>query len=116
LNADSLGSGSTQATTTPASAGKELAWWHAVRDHIKNLHCITHGHDHGNEWCARDPSTSIILCFNKHTGYGGYSSPGWGYGVRTFDFTLGQEDVYTFIRMQNGSTHAEVILNKRYGI
>ncbi|KAF9510289.1 hypothetical protein BS47DRAFT_1348214 [Hydnum rufescens UP504] len=116
LNADQLGSGSTQGSNNPTSVGKELAWWYAVRDYIKNIHATVHGHAHGNEWCARDPSTSIILCFNKHTGYGGYSSPDWGHGVRTFDFKLGEESAHTYIRMQNGSTHAEVVLDKQYGI
>lgn len=52
-----------------------------MNDHIPNIITTVHGHDHGNEWCARDAESQTILCFNKHTGYGGYSSDGWGYGV-----------------------------------
>lgn len=25
--------------------------------------------DHGNEWCAREPTSNMIFCFNKHSGY-----------------------------------------------
>lgn len=25
--------------------------------------------DHGNEWCAREPTYEVIFCFNKHSGY-----------------------------------------------
>jgi len=75
-----------------------------------------HGHDHGNEWCARDPKSQTVLCFNKHTGYGGYSKEGWGYGVRTFDLTLGRSGARTYIRMENGTTHADVVLDKTYDV
>lgn len=25
--------------------------------------------DHGDEWCAREPSKDVIFCFDKHSGY-----------------------------------------------
>lgn len=28
------------------------------------------GHDHGNDWCC--PHGTMIVCFGRHTGYGGY--------------------------------------------
>jgi hypothetical protein len=64
------------------TTNKDLAWWNAVVENVPNIRATVHGHDHGNEWCARDPESSIILCFNKRTGYGGYDGPGWGHGVR----------------------------------
>ncbi|KAH8832667.1 Metallo-dependent phosphatase-like protein [Flagelloscypha sp. PMI_526] len=34
---------------------------------------MTSGHDHGESWCARSTNSSgIPLCFNGHSGYGGY--------------------------------------------
>lgn len=25
--------------------------------------------DHGDEWCAREPTYGVIFCFDKHSGY-----------------------------------------------
>ncbi|KZO91967.1 Metallo-dependent phosphatase [Calocera viscosa TUFC12733] len=37
---------------------------------------ITSGHDHGESWCARSSNSSgIPLCFDGHSGYGGYVTP-----------------------------------------
>ncbi|KAI0746576.1 Metallo-dependent phosphatase [Daedaleopsis nitida] len=113
LNADKLGKGSTQAT---GDAGKDMAFYNALNDHVLNLHAIISGHDHGNEWCKREPSKNVIFCFDKHAGYGGYSSPAWGYGVRNIVFkspnpSIGPE---TWIRMEAGDTHARIILNSSY--
>ena len=34
------------------------------------------GHDHGNDWCC--PHGTMIVCFGRHTGYGGYGRyMGW---------------------------------------
>jgi hypothetical protein len=36
---------------------------------------VTSGHDHGESWCARAPRSAgiaIPICFNGHSGYGGY--------------------------------------------
>jgi hypothetical protein len=38
-----------------------------------NVLAITSGHDHGESWCARSKDSSgISICFNGHSGYGGY--------------------------------------------
>lgn len=58
------------------------------------LHSIYSGHDHGDSWCGRWPSSTLpgygvgggsrqnrpFLCFCKHSGYGGYGT--WNRGVR----------------------------------
>ena len=77
--ADHMGAGSAQSSL--GTPGKDIKWWDAVNRYIPNIIATVHGHDHGNEWCARDPKSQTVLCFNKHTGYGGYSKDGWGYGV-----------------------------------
>lgn len=117
LNDDTLAQGSTQATTDPSSAGKDQPFWDALNANVKNLHAVISGHDHGDEWCAREPTKDVIFCFDKHSGYGGYSSPGWGHGVRNIVFpsadpTSGLE---TWILLEGGQTRARVTLDGNYG-
>ncbi|KAG6809314.1 hypothetical protein H0H92_000726 [Tricholoma furcatifolium] len=126
LNADSLdGGGSVQATTIPTDAGNDDPFWLSVNTNIKNLHAVISGHgerfvalfkDHGDEWCARDTAKDAIFCFGKHSGYGGYTEDGWGYGVRNlvFNSTDPTEGVSTWIRMEDGETHAWITLNQDY--
>ncbi|KAF8322544.1 Metallo-dependent phosphatase [Clavulina sp. PMI_390] len=112
MNADRMGAGSSQSSL--GEVGRDLVWWKAMNDHIPNIIATVHGHDHGNEWCARDPESQVVLCFNKHSGYGGYDSPGWGHGVRIFELTLGTPGARTYIKMENGTTHADVVLDSSY--
>lgn len=72
--------------------------------------------DHGDEWCAREPTYQVIFCFSKHSGYGGYSSPTWGRGVRSIIFRSPAplEGLETYIMMENGTSHARVILDEYY--
>ncbi|KAF8805826.1 Metallo-dependent phosphatase [Phlegmacium glaucopus] len=114
LNADLLGDGSVQDS---ASKGNDAPFWNALNANVKNLHGIISGHDHGNEWCAREPTKDVIFCFNKHSGYGGYGQPDWGYGVRNLMFYTPDPNagVETWIRLQEGETRARVILDDQYG-
>jgi len=116
LDADALGQGSTQATADPSSAGKDQPFWDSLNANVKNLHAVISGHDHGNEWCAREPTKDVIFCFDKHSGYGGYSSTGWGHGVRNIVFSTPDPSVgpETWIRMEDGETHARITLDKNY--
>ncbi|TCD68154.1 hypothetical protein EIP91_011432 [Steccherinum ochraceum] len=116
LNDDFLGEGSTQATSDPANNGKDQVFWDALNTHVKNIHAVISGHDHGNEWCAREPTKNVIFCFDKHSGYGGYSSATWGHGVRNvvFQSTKPQDSIQTWIRLEEGETRARVTLDKNY--
>ncbi|KAH9939180.1 Metallo-dependent phosphatase [Amylocystis lapponica] len=116
LNADLLGSGSTQATTDSANLGKDQAFWDALNKNIKNLHAVFSGHDHGNEWCVREPTKDVIFCFGKHSGYGGYSSAGWGHGVRNIVFSSPNptDGLESWIRLEDGTTRARVVLDANY--
>ncbi|KAF8842850.1 Metallo-dependent phosphatase [Paxillus ammoniavirescens] len=116
LNADQLGQGSTQATDDPASLGKDNAFWQSLNSHIINLRAVISGHDHGNEWCAREPTYNVIFCFNKHSGYGGYSSPGWGRGIRSLVFrsAIPGDGIESYIMFENGTTQASVVLDADY--
>ncbi|KAG1722224.1 Metallo-dependent phosphatase-like protein [Suillus paluster] len=117
LNADVLSRGSTQATTDASSAGNDQPFWDALNANIKNLHAVISGHDHGNEWCAREPSKDVIFCFDKHSGYGGYNRLGWGHGVRNIVFSSANptRGLETWIRFEDGLTWARVTLDKNYG-
>ncbi|KIP09789.1 hypothetical protein PHLGIDRAFT_126087 [Phlebiopsis gigantea 11061_1 CR5-6] len=116
LNADALGQGSTQATGEASSSGKDQPFWDSLNTNVKNLHAVISGHDHGDEWCAREPTKDVIFCFDKHSGYGGYSSTGWGHGVRNIVFSSPNPAVgpETWIRMEDGETHARITLDQSY--
>ncbi|KAF8962278.1 Metallo-dependent phosphatase [Flammula alnicola] len=116
LNADLLGDGSVQ-DTTEEFEGKDQPFWDALNANVKNLHAVISGHDHGNEWCAREPTKDVIFCFDKHSGYGGYDSTGWGHGVRNLLFHTPdpKASVETWIRLQAGDTRARVTLDNNYG-
>jgi len=117
LNADTLGQGSTQASDDPSSAGNDQPFWDALNANVKNLQAVISGHDHGNEWCAREPSKDVIFCFNKHSGYGGYDGVGWGHGVRNIVFSSADptSGLETWIRLEDGQTRAKVTLDGNYG-
>ena len=44
------------------------------------------GHDHGNSWCCR--SDGMLLCYGRHSGYGGYDFGGPERGARVIDLSL----------------------------
>ena len=52
--------------------------------------------------------------FNR---YGGYSSDGWGHGVRNVVFSSPdpKQGVETWIRLENGDTRARVTLDGTFG-
>ena len=83
------------------------------------------GHDHGDTWCYKwdhqvagmnIAGNGINLCFNQHSGYGGYGS--WERGAR--QVLLREEDledgvVETWIRLESGNVVGAVSLNATYG-
>jgi len=115
LNADILGSGSTQ-SSGPNENNEDQPFWDSLNTNVKNLHAVISGHDHGNEWCVREPTKQVIFCFDKHSGYGGYSSDGWGHGVRNIVFNSPKptDGLDTWIRLQDGTTRARVTLDPSY--
>jgi len=118
LNADALGEGSVQSSTVPLSACQnncDEPFWDTLASQLgaENIIAVISGHDHGNEWCAIEPAKDIVFCFDKHSGYGGYSSPGWDHGVRNFVFTKNQSErlrVQSWIRYEEGEVKAQVEL------
>ncbi|KAJ3561375.1 hypothetical protein NP233_g10228 [Leucocoprinus birnbaumii] len=113
LNADELGLGSVQKTD-------DIPFWGAVKQNLQNLVAVISGHDHGNEWCAREPTKDIVFCFDKHSGYGGYTGTDWGYGVRNLVFHLSSNTselpkVESWIRLEEGETRAHVWIDDTLG-
>jgi len=106
----------------------------------KGLHSIYVGHDHGNSWCARWPeedrfrarrrheneAEGPILCFAKHSGYGGYGD--WNRGARVVRLSFhddnddgdfnedGEMEVESWVRMEDGDVVTRVSLNDTYGL
>ncbi|KAL1555360.1 putative inactive purple acid phosphatase 16 [Salvia divinorum] len=65
------------------------------------------GHNHGLDWCC--PHKKMWLCFARHTGYGGYGN--WARGARVVEINQEPFCLKSWIRMEDGSTHSEVILS-----
>ena len=74
--------------------------------------------DHGNEWCAREPTADVIFCFDKHSGYGGYGDHSWDFGVRNFVFKSPDPEASldTWIRLESGVTRAQVVLDSNFDV
>ncbi|TFK69346.1 Metallo-dependent phosphatase [Pluteus cervinus] len=107
-NEDVLGDGSTQNPN-------DSTFWDALNLNVPNLHAVISGHDHGNNWCARDTNKNVVFCFNKHSGYGGYTR-GWAHGVRNLLFTSPDPTagVKTWIREEDGTVKASITLDSNY--
>lgn len=74
--------------------------------------------DHGNEWCAREPTADVIFCFDKHSGYGGYGDHSWDFGVRNFVFNSPNPEapLETWIRLESGIIRARVVLDSNFDV
>ncbi|KAM0021879.1 putative metallo-dependent phosphatase [Helianthus debilis subsp. tardiflorus] len=65
------------------------------------------GHNHGLDWCC--PYEKMWLCYARHTGYGGYGT--WARGARILEITDEPFSLKSWIRMENGMLHSEVVLS-----
>ncbi|GAV81559.1 Metallophos domain-containing protein [Cephalotus follicularis] len=65
------------------------------------------GHDHGLDWCC--PYSKLWLCFARHTGYGGYGN--WPRGARILEINEQPFSIKSWIKMEDGHVHSEVILS-----
>ncbi|KAF2853407.1 Metallo-dependent phosphatase [Plenodomus tracheiphilus IPT5] len=92
----------------------------------EGLMAVFSGHDHGVDWCMKWskflPNTSpsngngLNLCFNRHSGYGGYAD--WARGARQIiveEDKLGKDEVETWIRLEDGNISGRVTLNSTFG-
>ncbi|CAH9100746.1 unnamed protein product [Cuscuta europaea] len=65
------------------------------------------GHNHGLDWCC--PYKKLWLCYARHTGYGGYGN--WDRGSRIIEITPHPFTLKSWIRMENGTVHSQVVLS-----
>ncbi|XP_043690719.1 probable inactive purple acid phosphatase 16 isoform X2 [Telopea speciosissima] len=65
------------------------------------------GHNHGLDWCC--PYENLWLCYARHTGYGGYGN--WPRGARIIEMTQQPFSLKSWIRMEDGVKHSEVVLS-----
>ncbi|KAJ9540949.1 hypothetical protein OSB04_027455 [Centaurea solstitialis] len=65
------------------------------------------GHNHGLDWCC--PYEKMWLCYARHTGYGGYGN--WDRGARILEISEEPFSLKSWIRMENGTLHSEVVLS-----
>ncbi|KAF5177681.1 Phosphoesterase [Thalictrum thalictroides] len=65
------------------------------------------GHNHGLDWCC--PCKKLWLCFARHTGYGGYGD--WPRGARIIEITHQPFSIKSWIRMENGRKHSEIVVS-----
>ncbi|KAH7112463.1 Metallo-dependent phosphatase-like protein [Dendryphion nanum] len=90
----------------------------------EGLKAVFSGHDHGIDWCMQWYNSSkvsnrhgIHLCFNRHTGYGGYGKD-WKRGARQVvirEDLLEENELETWIRLEDGTISSHVDLNSTYG-
>ncbi|XP_020108742.1 probable inactive purple acid phosphatase 16 isoform X1 [Ananas comosus] len=72
-----------------------------------SVKAIFSGHNHGLDWCC--PYQKLWLCFARHTGYGGYGD--WPRGARIIEITEQPFSLKSWIRMENGTEHSDLILS-----
>jgi hypothetical protein len=123
--------------------GADSPFMNALVD-TEGLMAVFSGHSHGIEWaylrypgenCVNWRSSSwcmkwsknlagvsptngkgLDICFNRHSGYGGYSD--WTRGARQIvvgENMLGKKQLETWIRLEDGNVSGRVTLNSTYG-
>jgi len=109
--------------STSNYTGQDISFMSAMLG-IKGLIATFSGHDHGDDWCEKWDSAlpgmnltgnGLVLCFGRHSGYGGYGS--WTRGSRQIllDLRTLSSEVETWVRLEDGSVSGRVTLNATYG-
>ncbi|PIN20071.1 putative DNA repair exonuclease SIA1 [Handroanthus impetiginosus] len=78
-----------------------------VLEERRSVKAVFVGHNHGLDWCC--PYKNMWLCFARHTGYGGYGN--WPRGARILEINQQPFSLKTWIRMEDGDEHSEVLLS-----
>ncbi|GAB2267173.1 Probable inactive purple acid phosphatase 16 [Dionaea muscipula] len=76
-------------------------------DERPSVKAVFVGHNHGLDWCC--PYKKLWLCFARHSGYGGYGN--WPRGARILEISHQPFSLKSWIRMEDGSRHSEVVLS-----
>ncbi|KAJ5175672.1 uncharacterized protein N7482_001549 [Penicillium canariense] len=82
------------------------------------------GHDHDNDWCFKWNGSiveqeltgnGVNMCYGRHTGYGGYGDAARGGRQIFLDQRAMEDEIQTWIRLEDGTTSAAITLNATYG-
>ncbi|KAF2098994.1 Metallo-dependent phosphatase [Rhizodiscina lignyota] len=104
--------------------GSDVPFMQALLD-TEGLIAVFSGHDHGNDWCYKWNSTlngmglegdGLVVCFGRHSGYGGYGS--WTRGarqVRLSEKLIKKGEAETWVRLEDETVSGWVMLNSTYG-
>lgn len=65
------------------------------------------GHDHGNEWCCN--KDNMLLCYGKHSGFGGYDFNETNRGVRIIDVNVSSGSFTTWISLWDSISDLRLI-------
>ncbi|KAK7055838.1 Metallo-dependent phosphatase-like protein [Favolaschia claudopus] len=114
----------TQGFLNNTYTGLDLPFWNALVEmdagHGTVL-AVTSGHDHGESWCARATASSgIPICFNGHSGYGGYVTEhsavrnGRVFALNLRDLRKTVPVVRTWNSYEDGTVNEGVILGPDY--
>ncbi|KAK7017399.1 Metallo-dependent phosphatase-like protein [Favolaschia claudopus] len=114
----------TQGYLNNTYTGLDLPFWNALIEmdagHGTVL-AVTSGHDHGESWCARATASSgIPICFNGHSGYGGYVTEhsavrnGRVFGLSLRDLRENVPIVRTWNSYEDRTVNEEVVLGPDY--
>ncbi|KAK7008215.1 Metallo-dependent phosphatase-like protein [Favolaschia claudopus] len=114
----------TQGFLNNTYTGLDLPFWNALIE-IDAGHgtvlAVTSGHDHGESWCARATASSgIPICFNGHSGYGGYVTEhsavrnGRVFRLSLRDLRKTVPIVRTWNSYEDGTVNEEVVLGPDY--
>lgn len=104
-------------------SGQDLRFMEALLN-TTGLMATFSGHDHKNDWCFKwDGHTvdqdlkgnGINMCYGRHTGYGGYGDATRGGRQILLDQETMDDEIKTWIRLEDGSISAPVTLNATYG-
>ncbi|KAJ7469854.1 Metallo-dependent phosphatase-like protein [Mycena galericulata] len=117
---------STQGFLNNTYTGLDLPFWNEIialnggKDG-GNVLAITSGHDHGESWCARSTDSSgIPICFNGHSGYGGYVTThsvvrnGRVFNLNLADLATPIPTVQTWNSYEDNTTNDTVVLGPQY--
>jgi hypothetical protein len=104
-------------------SGQDIPFMKAMLE-TKGLIATFSGHDHGDDWCEKwegvypgmdIAGNGLVLCFGRHSGYGGYGT--WTRGSRQIllDLRTLSSQVETWVRLEDASVSGRVTLNATYG-
>lgn len=120
------GPGDVPSGDSDAYVGQDIPFMSELLD-TPGLLAVFSGHDHGNDWCGRWKGklpgldlegNGLVLCFGRHSGYGGYGN--WARGARQVKLALpesarGQMQIETWVRLEDGNVSGRVMLNETFG-